>query len=231
MDWLRALLAALLLAAPSMSAKITAEVPATPPQPVHAVRAVIATRFSKLEEITPANVGGLMPLVARTFPAAPQDDHADPTTPVDLPLPRFVDSHGVRFVSPHLKDAVSYLVSSGAAEAGPGAPPARLAQAELRAWDPLERRVIWRVREALPISSRTLVTAGGLVFYGTSDGWLKALDASTGRIVWKHRVDGDRLDDPISYRGVDGHQYIAVRASPRSPGGGSEALQVFSLAH
>jgi len=79
MDWLRALLAALLLAAPSMSAKITAEVPATPPQPVHAVRAVIATRFSKLEEITPANVGGLMPLVARTFPAAPQDDHADPT--------------------------------------------------------------------------------------------------------------------------------------------------------
>jgi len=89
----------------------------------------------------------------------------------------------VRFVSPHLKDAVSYLVSSGAAEAGPGAPPARLATTELRAWDPLERRVIWRVREALPISSRTLVTAGGLVFYGTIDGWLKALDASTGRIM------------------------------------------------
>jgi glucose dehydrogenase len=231
MDWLRAPLAALLLAAPSMSAKITAEVPATPAQPVRAVRAVIATRFSKLEEITPANVSGLMPLVARSFPAAPQDGQGDPTTPVDLPLQRFVDSQGVRFAPPHLKDAISYLVSSGAADAGPDAPPAKLAPTELRAWDPIERRVIWRVREALPISSRTLVTAGGLVFYGTSDGWLKALDASTGRIMWKHRVDGERLDDPISYRGADGHQYIAVCASPRSPGGGSEALLVFSLAH
>ena len=108
---------------------------------------------------------------------------------------------------------------------------ATLAPAELRAWDPIEGRVVWRVREALPISSGTLITAGGLVFYGTSDGWFKALDASTGRIMWKHQVDGKRLDDPISYLGADRHQYIAVRALPRTPGSGGEALLVFSLAH
>jgi glucose dehydrogenase len=227
-DWLRALLAALLTVAPSMSARTAAEAPATPPQ---SVRAVIATRFSKLEEVTPANVRGLMPLVARSFPVAPQDEQSDRTAPVDLRLQRFVDMHSVRFGPPRLNDAVSYVVSSGALDAEPGAPAATLAQRELRALDPIERRVIWRVREALPISSRTLVTAGGLVFYGTSDGWFKALDASTGRIMWKHRVDGKRLDDPISYRGPDGHQYIAVRALPQSPGIGNEALLVFSLAH
>jgi outer membrane protein assembly factor BamB len=91
------------------------------------------------------------------------------------------------------------------------------------------------VREPLPISSSTLVTAGGLVFYGTGDGWIKALDARTGRILWKHRADGRRLDQPVSYRGADGHQYIAVRALPRAaghtPGDGGAAVLLFALAH
>ena len=230
-DWLRIVLAALLLVAPSMSARIAAEAPAPPPQSRPAVRALIPTRFSKLEEVTPANVRGLMPLVARSFPVAPQDEQSEPTARVDLPLQHFVEMHSVRFGPARRSDAVSYLVSSDDGNAGSDAPAARPAQPELRAWDPIERRVIWRVREALPISSRTLVTAGGLVFYATSDGWFKALDASTGRIMWQHRVDGKRLDDPISYRGADGHQYIAVRALPRHPGNGSEALLVFSLAH
>ena len=227
-DWLPALLAALLMAAPSMSARTEPEAPATPR---HSAHTVIATRFSKLEEVTPANVRGLMPLVAPSFPLTPQDEpQTDPTARVDLPLQRFVDRHSVRISPPRRNDAISYLVSSGG-NAESNAAAAIPAQPELRAWDPIERRVIWRVREALPITSRTLVTAGGLVFYATSDGWFKALDASTGHIMWKHRVDGKRLDDPISYRGADGHQYIAVRALPRSPGTGSEALLVFSLAH
>ena len=102
----------------------------------------------------------------------------------------------------------------------------------MRAWDPIERHVLWSVREALPISSSgMLVTAGGLIFYGTVDGWLKALDARSGRILWKHRVDGKRPDAPMSYRGPDGHQYIAVRASQRGAGDGRETLLLFALAH
>ena len=81
------------------------------------------------------------------------------------------------------------------------------------------------------ISSGMLVTAGGLVFYGTVDGWFKALDARTGRILWKHRVDGKRLDAPMSYRGSDGHQYIAVHALARGPGDGGDTLLLFALAH
>jgi outer membrane protein assembly factor BamB len=102
---------------------------------------------------------------------------------------------------------------------------------ELRAWNPVQRRVLWSVPDALPGASRTLVTAGGLVFYGTRDGWVKALDARSGRELWKHRVPGGRLAEASSYRGPDGHQYIAVRAVQDNPQGEREPLLLFALAH
>jgi hypothetical protein len=237
-NWLRALLAALLLAAPGMSAKMAAETPAAATQWLHPPP---ATRFSELAEVTAANVSGLMPLVSRYLPVMRQNPQLDSSAGVDLPLQRFVDertgeielmTHDHARPRPRgLNCVVSYVVGAGAAETQAGSAPAALAQRELRAWDPIERHVLWSVREALPISSGALVTAGGLVFYGTRDGWFKALDARTGRILWKHRVDGRRLDEPMSYRGADGHQYIAVRALPRSPGDGRETLLLFALAH
>jgi len=61
MRWLRAALAAALLIAPNMSARMAAE---APPGAEARVRAAApATRFSELAEITPGNVSGLMPLV------------------------------------------------------------------------------------------------------------------------------------------------------------------------
>jgi lanthanide-dependent methanol dehydrogenase len=30
----------------------------------------------------------------------------------------------------------------------------------------------------------TMATAGDLVFYGTMDGWFKAVDAATGKLKW-----------------------------------------------
>ena len=58
--------------------------------------------------------------------------------------------------------------------------------------------------------SGTVVTGGDLVFYGTMDGWFKAANARTGEIVWKYKVDSGIISQPISYKGPDGHQYIAV---------------------
>ncbi len=81
---------------------------------------------------------------------------------------------------------------------------------ELTAWDPVNRRPAWAVPEMFPIWSGTVVTAGSLVFYGTMDGWFKAVDAKTGRLLWKYKVDSGIISQPISYRGPDGHQYIAV---------------------
>jgi PQQ-dependent dehydrogenase (methanol/ethanol family) len=81
---------------------------------------------------------------------------------------------------------------------------------ELTAWDPVGRRPVWGIKENFPIWSGTVVTAGGLVFYGTMDGWFKAVDAHTGALAWRFKVDSGIISQPVSYRGPDGHQYIAV---------------------
>ncbi len=81
---------------------------------------------------------------------------------------------------------------------------------ELTAWDPVNRKPVWTVKENFPIWSGTVATAGGLVFYGSMDGWFKAVDALTGKPLWQYKVDSGIISQPISYRGPDGHQYIAV---------------------
>lgn len=81
---------------------------------------------------------------------------------------------------------------------------------ELTAWDPVMRRPRWVIREDLPIWSGTVATGGDLVFYGTMDGWFKAVDARDGRLRWQAKLDSGIISQPISYRGPDGHQYIAV---------------------
>ena len=54
------------------------------------------------------------------------------------------------------------------------------------------------------------MTAGDVVFYGTMDRWFKAVDAKTGRELWKMRVGSGVIGQPVTYRGPDGRQYVAV---------------------
>ena len=80
------------------------------------------------------------------------------------------------------------------------------------AWDPVARRKVWAIPESFPVWSGALATGGDLVFYGTMDGWLKAVDAKDGRELWKYKTVSGIVGQPISYRGGDGRQYIAVLA-------------------
>ncbi len=80
------------------------------------------------------------------------------------------------------------------------------------AWDAAKGRRVWEVHEKFPVWSGTLATAGGVAFYGTLDGWLKAVDARTGRSLWKFKVGSGVVGAPITYRGPDGKQYVAVYA-------------------
>jgi alcohol dehydrogenase (cytochrome c) len=54
-----------------------------------------------------------------------------------------------------------------------------------------------------------LATAGGLVFFSESGGWLDALDAATGGALWQERAVEGPAGPPISFL-VQGHQRIAV---------------------
>jgi PQQ-dependent dehydrogenase (methanol/ethanol family) len=89
--------------------------------------------------------------------------------------------------------------------AGPGGH-----RGEFSAWDPLARRKRWSIRERFPVWSGALATAGDVVFYGTMEGWLKAVDAASGRLLWQYRTGSGIVGQPISYRGPDGRQYIAI---------------------
>jgi PQQ-dependent dehydrogenase (methanol/ethanol family) len=95
-------------------------------------------------------------------------------------------------------------------KAGPGDPPGH--RGRVTAWDPVAMRPAWQVTELFPVWSGTLVTAGDVVFYGTMDGWFKALDARTGAPLWQHKVSSGIIGQPITYRGPDGKQYVAIVA-------------------
>jgi PQQ-dependent dehydrogenase (methanol/ethanol family) len=78
------------------------------------------------------------------------------------------------------------------------------------AWDVAGGREVWTIEEDFPAWSGAAVTAGDLVFYGTMDGWFKAVNARTGERLWQFKVGSGIIGQPTVYRGPDGKQYVAV---------------------
>jgi PQQ-dependent dehydrogenase (methanol/ethanol family) len=78
------------------------------------------------------------------------------------------------------------------------------------AWDVANGRKRWQIPERFPVWSGALATAGDLVFYGTMDGWFKAVDARNGTPLWQFKTGSGIIGQPIAYRGPDGKQYIAI---------------------
>ena len=78
------------------------------------------------------------------------------------------------------------------------------------AWDPVAAKPVWEVKENLPAWSGAVVTAGDVVFYGTMDGWFKALDAHNGNLLWQFKVGSGIIGQPVVYKGPDGKEYVAV---------------------
>ncbi|HEU4995433.1 MAG TPA: methanol/ethanol family PQQ-dependent dehydrogenase [Gemmatimonadaceae bacterium] len=83
---------------------------------------------------------------------------------------------------------------------------------EFIAWDASTGTKKWGVKEPYPVWGGALATAGGVVFYGTLDGWFKAVDARTGTVLWKFKVGSGVVGNPVTYTGPDGKQYVAVYA-------------------
>jgi lanthanide-dependent methanol dehydrogenase len=90
-------------------------------------------------------------------------------------------------------------------KAGPGGH-----RGEFTAWDPVAAKPVWKLKERFPVWSGALATAGDVVFYGTMDRWFKAVHARTGELLWQFRVDSGIIGQPVSYRGPDGKQYVAI---------------------
>lgn len=78
------------------------------------------------------------------------------------------------------------------------------------AWDPVRNGPAWQIPEKYPVWSGALATAGDVVFYGTMEGWFKAVDAKTGTLLWQFKTGSGIIGQPVTYRGPDGKQYIAI---------------------
>jgi alcohol dehydrogenase (cytochrome c) len=79
----------------------------------------------------------------------------------------------------------------------------------LRAIDPNSGEVKWEHRNKAPYWGGVLASAGGLVFIGTPEGYLKALDAETGKELWKFQTGSGIVAPPVTWE-MDGEQYIGV---------------------
>jgi len=79
----------------------------------------------------------------------------------------------------------------------------------LRAVDPKTGKIVWENKNSAPLWGGVMTTAGDLVFYGTPEGYLKALDANSGKELWKFQTGSGVVAPPISWE-EGGEQYVAV---------------------
>jgi PQQ-dependent dehydrogenase (methanol/ethanol family) len=80
------------------------------------------------------------------------------------------------------------------------------------AWDPIAGKTVWSIKENFPVWSGTMVTAGNIAFYGTMEGWFKAVDATTGVLLWQFKCGSGIIGQPVTYVGPDGKQYVSILA-------------------
>ncbi|MEA2840030.1 MAG: lanthanide-dependent methanol dehydrogenase, partial [Methylobacteriaceae bacterium] len=77
------------------------------------------------------------------------------------------------------------------------------------AWDGKTGKIVWSNKEQFSVWSGALSTAGGLVFYGTLEGYLKAVDAKTGKELYKFKTPSGIIGNVMTYE-HGGKQYVAI---------------------
>lgn len=77
------------------------------------------------------------------------------------------------------------------------------------AWDATKGEIVWSNPELFSVWSGALATAGDIVFYGTLEGYLKAVDANTGQELYKFKTGSGIIGNVTTYM-HGGKQYIAI---------------------
>jgi glucose dehydrogenase len=94
---------------------------------------------------------------------------------------------------------------------------------EFSAWDPVQKKKTWSLKEKFPAWSGALATAGDVVFSGAMDRWFKAPDARTGELLRQFRTGSGIIGQPIS-AGIRRHD----ERFARQYGKGGHGLCVFA---
>lgn len=77
------------------------------------------------------------------------------------------------------------------------------------AWDPAQGKIVWSKPERFSVWSGALTTAGDVVFYGTLEGYLKAVSTKDGKELWKFKTPSGIIGNVFTYE-YGGKQYVGV---------------------
>ncbi|ANT63487.1 MULTISPECIES: methanol/ethanol family PQQ-dependent dehydrogenase [Roseobacteraceae] len=77
------------------------------------------------------------------------------------------------------------------------------------AWDNIAGEIKWSIPEQFSVWSGALATAGDVVFYGTLEGYLKAVDSETGDELYRFKTPSGIIGNVMTYE-HDGKQYVGI---------------------
>ena len=77
------------------------------------------------------------------------------------------------------------------------------------AWDPAAGKIVYSKPEKFSVWSGVLTTAGDVAFYGTLEGYIKAVNIKDGKDLWKFKTPSGIIGNVFTYQ-YDGKQYVGV---------------------
>jgi PQQ-dependent dehydrogenase (methanol/ethanol family) len=80
---------------------------------------------------------------------------------------------------------------------------------QFTAYDAKTGKIVWSNKEQFSVWSGSVATAGGVVFYGTLEGYLKAVDAKTGQELYRFKTPSGIIGN-VNTWSYNGKQYVGV---------------------
>jgi glucose dehydrogenase len=82
---------------------------------------------------------------------------------------------------------------------------------KLKKFDVLTGKADWEIPDPYPNWGGSMVTDGGLVFYGSLGGDFRAVDRNSGKVLWHRKLASGIIGNPITFK-VKGKQYVSILA-------------------
>jgi PQQ-dependent dehydrogenase (methanol/ethanol family) len=80
---------------------------------------------------------------------------------------------------------------------------------KIKKFDIVSGQADWEIPDPYPNWSGTMVTDGGLMFYGSKSGHFRAVDRKSGKVLWERKLGSGIIGNPITYK-VKGKQYVSI---------------------
>ena len=77
------------------------------------------------------------------------------------------------------------------------------------AWDPATGKIVYSKPERFSVWSGVLTTAGDVAFYGTLEGYIKAVNIKDGKDLWKFKTPSGIIGNVFTYQ-YSGKQYVGI---------------------